>query len=76
MALNRKIAYIDLNQKKVKIAPIPLEWRRKFIGGRGVGAYLLSKYASLECDPLSSDNVIVINAGLLGGTLAAPLGCT
>jgi len=76
MALNRKIAYIDLNQKKIEIAPIPLEWRRKFIGGRGVGSYLLSKYAFPECNPLGSDNTVVISAGLLGGTLAAPLGCT
>ena len=76
MALNRKIAYIDLNQKKIKIAPIPLEWRRKFIGGRGIGGYLASKYAFPECNPLGSDNAVVISAGLLGGTLAAPLGCT
>ena len=76
MALNRKIAYIDLSRKKVKIAPIPLEWRRKFIGGRGVGSYLVSKYAFPECNPLGSDNAVVISAGLLGGTLAAPLGCT
>jgi len=76
MSLNRKIAYIDLNQKKVKITPIPVEWRRNFLGGRGVSAYLLSKYAFPKCDPLGSDNAVVISAGLLGGTLAAPLGCT
>jgi aldehyde:ferredoxin oxidoreductase len=76
MALNRKIAFIDLSRNKVKIATIPLEWRRKFLGGRGVGAYLLSKYSFPNCDPLGSDNVVVISAGLLGGTLAAPLGCT
>ena len=76
MALNRKIAYIDLNRQKIKITPIPLKWRRKFLGGRGVGAYLFSKYASPKCDPLGSDNLVVISTGLLGGTLAAPLGCT
>ncbi|MBT8350961.1 MAG: hypothetical protein KJO26_06985 [Deltaproteobacteria bacterium] len=76
MALNRKIAHIDLKRKKINIHPIPLEWRRRFLGGRGTGAYLLSKYALPKCDPLGAENVIVISAGLLDGTLAAPLGCT
>ena len=75
MALNRNIAYIDLNRKKVKIAPIPLEWRRVFLGGRGMGAYLFSKFISDECDPFGPDNVMVISGGLLGGTLAAPFSC-
>ncbi len=34
MALNRKIAYIDLSTGKIDIKPIPLEVRRKFLGGR------------------------------------------
>ncbi|MDY6792349.1 MAG: aldehyde ferredoxin oxidoreductase N-terminal domain-containing protein [Thermodesulfobacteriota bacterium] len=76
MALNRKIAYIDLNRKKIDITPIPLQWRRRFLGGRGIGAYLLLKHASPKCDALGSDNVIVISTGLLGGTLATLSGCT
>jgi aldehyde:ferredoxin oxidoreductase len=67
MALNRKIAYIDLDSKTVKLEPIPVKWRRKFIGGRGLDAYLLYQNVPKGCDPLGPENVIVISAGLLGG---------
>ena len=71
MALNRKIAYIDLDREHVKLEPIPLEWRRKFIGGRGLDAYLLYRHTPTGCDPFGPDNVLIVSAGLLVGTLAS-----
>ena len=71
MALNRKIAYIDLTSGQIQIEPIPSEWRRRYLGGRGLDAYLLYKHAPKGCDPLSPDNVALISAGLLVGTLAS-----
>lgn len=71
MALNRKIAYIDLDTGTIRLESIPMEWRRKFVGGRGLDAYLLYTNTSAGCEPLGPDNVVVISAGLLGGTLAS-----
>ena len=71
MALNRKIAYIDLTTGNVEITPIPLKWRKKYLGGRGLDAYLLYKHLPKGCDPLGPDNVALISAGLLVGTLAS-----
>ena len=71
MALNRKIAYIDLDAETIKLEPIPMEWRRKFVGGRGLDAYLLYTNTPKGCDPLGADNVVIISAGILGGTLAS-----
>jgi aldehyde:ferredoxin oxidoreductase len=71
MALNRKIAYIDLTTGNVEITPIPLKWRKKYLGGRGLDAYLLYKHVPKGCDPLGPDNVALISAGLLVGTLAS-----
>jgi aldehyde:ferredoxin oxidoreductase len=71
MALNRKIAYIDLDSQTVALEPVPMEWRRKFIGGRGLDAYLLFANTPGGCDPLGPDNVVIISAGLLCGTLAS-----
>ena len=71
MALKRNIAYIDLDKEEIKIEPIPIEWRKKFLGGRGLDAYLLYKHAPKGCDPLGPDNVAIISAGLLVGTLAS-----
>ena len=71
MALNRKIAYIDIDSEEIKLEPLPLEWRKKFIGGRGLDAYLTYKHIPAGCEPLGAENVVVISAGLLVGTLAS-----
>lgn len=71
MALNRKIAIVDLTTGDIEKRPIPLDVRKAFLGGRGLDAYLLYKYAKPNCDPLGSDNVVIFSAGILGGTLAS-----
>jgi aldehyde:ferredoxin oxidoreductase len=45
--------------------------RKAFLGGRGLAAYLLYKYAKPGCDPLGPDNVVIFSAGILGATLAS-----
>jgi len=71
MALNRKIAYIDLTTGDVQTKPIPLAVRKKFVGGRGLDAYLLYNNTKKGCDPLGPDNALIISAGILVATLAS-----
>lgn len=71
MALNRKIAYIDLSTGKIEIKPIPIEIRRKFLGGRGLDAYLLYNHTKKGIDPLGPENVLLVSGGLLTATLAS-----
>ena len=71
MALNRKIAYIDLTSREIQIKGIPLEIRNKFIGGRGLDAYLLYNNTKAGIDPLGPDNVLLISGGLLTATCAS-----
>jgi aldehyde:ferredoxin oxidoreductase len=71
MALNRKIAYIDLTTREIEVRPIPLEIRNKFIGGRGLDAYLLYNHTQKGVDPLGPDNVLLISGGLLTATCAS-----
>jgi aldehyde:ferredoxin oxidoreductase len=71
MALNRKIAYIDLATGEIQAKPIPLELRNKFIGGRGLDAYLLYNHTKQGVDPLGPDNVLLISGGLLTATCAS-----
>ncbi|NNG01272.1 MAG: aldehyde ferredoxin oxidoreductase, partial [Desulfobacteraceae bacterium] len=71
MALDRKIAYIDLTTGKTEIKPIPLELRKKYMGGRGLDAYLLYNHAPKGCDPLGPENPLIISGGLLTATLAS-----
>jgi len=71
MALSRKIAYINLTNGEIKIASIPLELRKKYIGGRGLDIYLLYNHLPKGVDPFSPENVVLVSAGLLRGTLAS-----
>ncbi|MGA8020291.1 MAG: aldehyde ferredoxin oxidoreductase C-terminal domain-containing protein, partial [Desulfobacterales bacterium] len=71
MALNRKIAYIDLSTGEVEVKPIPLEVRKKYLGGRGLDAYLLYNHTQKGCDPLGPGNALIISGGILTATCAS-----
>ena len=71
MPLNRKIAYINLSTGEVRTSPIPAEVRRKFIGGRGLDAYLLYNHTEKDVDPLGPDNALIFSGGLLTATCAS-----
>ena len=81
-----KVAHIDLTTRHVMHEPIPEEWARKYIGGRGLGVrYVLENGA--QVDPLSPQNILCFMNGPLTGTEAnmsgrlavvtkSPLTCT
>ena len=71
MALDRKIAYINLTTREIKVKPIPLEIRKKFLGGRGLDAYLLLNNAPEGCDPMGPDNPLIVSGGILTATCAS-----
>ena len=67
-----KVARIDLSNKAVAIEPT--ENYKKFMGGRGVGSYLIFKEVPESAHPLSSENIITFNTGPLTGTLSPSSG--
>lgn len=67
MPLSRKLLIIDLTNKTYSIEQIPLELRKKFLGGRGLNMYYLNKYTDVNTNPLGPDNVLIIGSGLLNG---------
>jgi aldehyde:ferredoxin oxidoreductase len=71
MTLNRKIAYINLSTGEIEIKPIPIEVRKKFLGGRGLDAYLLYNHTEKGCDPLGPKNTLMISGGFLTATCAS-----
>ncbi|NOX32576.1 MAG: aldehyde ferredoxin oxidoreductase family protein [Deltaproteobacteria bacterium] len=71
MALDRKIAYINLTTGDVTVKPIPLDIRKKFIGGRGLDAYLLLNHSKKGCDPLGPANPLIVSGGILTATCAS-----
>ena len=71
MALNRKIAYIDRSTGEVEVKPISLDVRKKYLGGRGLDAYLLYNHTQKGCDPLGPGNALIISGGILTATCAS-----
>ena len=70
MPLDRKIAFIDLTAGKIKVKPIPVALRRKFLGGRGINMHLLSRHYTPSLNPFSPDNPLIFGAGFLTGCLS------
>ncbi len=68
---DRLIAYIDLTKQTVETKRIPLSIRRKYLGGRGLDAYLLYNHTRKGVDPLGPGNAFLVSAGILVGTLAS-----
>ncbi|MEA2040727.1 MAG: aldehyde ferredoxin oxidoreductase family protein [Thermodesulfobacteriota bacterium] len=71
MALKRKIAYIDLSTGDIETQVIPIEVRKKFLGGRGLDAYLLYNHTKKGCDPIGPDNTLMVSGGILTATCAS-----
>lgn len=65
-----RILRVDLTKKKITDEPLKLEWARKYIGGKGLGARYLFDLLRPGTDPLSPDNPFIIMTGPLTGTLA------
>lgn len=74
MPLESKIAYVDLSTGDVEAKSIPLEVRKKYLGGRGLHAYLLYNHTPKGCDPYGPDNVVLMGGGILCGTAASGTG--
>ena len=69
MVLDRKIAFVDLDDGAIETSPIDLELRKKYLGGRGINMALLAKHYTSDLDPFSPKNPLIFGAGLLSGTL-------
>jgi len=65
--LPQRIAYLDLDTRKVEIKDISEDITRKFLGGRGINMYLLYGHTKPETHPLSPENLLIVGPGLLTG---------
>ncbi len=62
-----RIAYVDLTSETVRTEDIPIELRRRFLGGRGINTHLLYQMVGKDTDPLGPANVLILGAGMLTG---------
>jgi aldehyde:ferredoxin oxidoreductase len=62
------ILKIDLSNQSYTIEEIPKDIIRKYIGGRGLGSYLLYRSVPAKADPLGEENHVIFTAGPASGT--------
>jgi len=70
----QKSVYVDLSTSEVRQERIPRKMREMYLGGRGLDMYLLYNHIPPGIDPLGTENVLTVSAGLLGGTMAPSSG--
>jgi len=63
-----KYVHINLSKNEIKDYPIPEEWYKKYLGGRGIAAKILLKELDPKVDPLSEDNMLVFASGPFQGS--------
>ena len=59
---------INLSNRSYEVEGIPKSIIRKYIGGRGLGSYLLYKSVPAKADPLGKENHLIFTAGPASGT--------
>ncbi len=59
---------IDLSKKKWTVEPIPDSILRSYLGGKGLGSYLLLKENPPHIDPLAPENRLIFTLGPLADT--------
>jgi aldehyde:ferredoxin oxidoreductase len=66
--MKRLLLRIDLSNRTHEIEEIPNEIIKKYVGGRGLGAYLLYRFVPPKADPLGEENHLIFTAGPANGT--------
>ena len=64
------ILEVDLTSGSTRRLPVTEEMARDYIGGQGIGSYLLSQYIPNRLDePLGPDNVLILSVGQLDSSV-------
>lgn len=68
-----EILRVNLSKETLVKEPLDPKVAKDFIGGRGLGIWILTNEVDPKCDPLAPENVLVMATGPLTGT-GAPTG--
>ncbi len=65
-----KLLRVNLSTGKITTDPLDPQVAKDYIGGRGLGIYLMNQEMDPSCNPLSSENMMIMATGPLTGTKA------
>jgi len=63
-----RILRVDLYEEKLRVEELPETVLRKWVGGRGLGVYLMLREVNPRVDPLSPENKVILLTGPVTGT--------
>jgi aldehyde:ferredoxin oxidoreductase len=63
-----RLLRVDLSKEKTSVEPIPESVLRSYLGGKGLGSYLLLKENPPHIDPFSPQNRLIFTLGPLADT--------
>lgn len=69
-----RVLYVDLSARSFRVEALDEQLARGFIGGRGLGARMLTDLAPAGIDPLAPDAPLIFATGPLTGTKAPTSG--
>jgi len=64
-----KILRVDLSERSAHIQNLDASWVKPVIGGRAANTKRLFEELNPDCDPLSSENILIFGVGPLTGSL-------
>jgi aldehyde:ferredoxin oxidoreductase len=64
-----RLLRVDLTAERVVSEPVPARWRRRYLGGKGLGARYLYEELEAGVDPLGPANALLFMLGPLTGHL-------
>jgi aldehyde:ferredoxin oxidoreductase len=63
-----RILIVDLNEQESSIESLPEDIYRKYLGGKGLGTFLLSRYNPIGIDPMEPGNCLIFCTGPITGS--------
>lgn len=63
-----RVLHVDLTERRFHEEPVPDEVLERYLGGKGLGTWLLLQHLPPGTDPLSPENVVVLATGPLTDT--------
>ena len=63
-----KLLRINLTEQNYQVENVPEEVYQQYLGGKGLGTYLLLKYLSPGIHPFSPENILIFTTGFTTGT--------
>ena len=64
---NKQVLWVDLTNESTKVETLDTSVYEQWLGGRGLGTYLLYRYLKPGVDPLGPENMMIFSVGPLQG---------